>query len=337
MRSTADERRRVHHHYLKGSLFCGSCKARNMKRRMVLQLTTNRHGTTYQYFFCTGKKHHNCPMPHISVMRLEEMVEEHYTTIRFAPQFIADARDILTGLLNEDRASLRLLHQQLTAELEALDAKEENLLDLAADDELPTGKIKARLRDIERRRQHLTERLSHTSDDLEHSARLIDLALTLLTDPQGAYLRSDDHQRRLMNQGIFQALYVEEDTITSQLREPFASLHAVQATWVDEPQETTNTAHVSQPSTDNKGAAADQRPPESLLGAATAATDDDGMDAHQGADTPRDSRRSLPLTGKGSSWVNTLQVLLGGTWVAPGSNRASVVGDTGFEPVTSSV
>lgn len=46
-----------------------------------------------------------------------------------------------------------LLHDQITAELAMLDGKEENLLDLAADGELPQGKIKTRLRDIKRRRR----------------------------------------------------------------------------------------------------------------------------------------------------------------------------------------
>lgn len=35
-RTTAKERRRVHHHYLKGSLFCGRCRRQGIKRRMII-------------------------------------------------------------------------------------------------------------------------------------------------------------------------------------------------------------------------------------------------------------------------------------------------------------
>jgi hypothetical protein len=89
---------------------------------------------------------------------LEEAVEEHYATIRFRP------------------AAARPTHRRV----ETLDSKEENLLDLAADEEMPKARITSRLRDIERRRQHLTERLGQTTDDLVEVARFIDGALTVL-------------------------------------------------------------------------------------------------------------------------------------------------------------
>jgi site-specific DNA recombinase len=138
--------------------------------------------------------------------------------------------------LNEEKAAKRLLHDQLTAELKTLDNKEENLLDLAADDALPKTKIKSRLRDIEHRRRHLTERLSQTTEELSEAAHLIEIALALLEDPQALYLRSSDEQRRMLNQAIFHALYVQDDAISGHdLKEPFASLHTLQNTRRDTP------------------------------------------------------------------------------------------------------
>ncbi|MCA1673713.1 MAG: hypothetical protein LC799_16440, partial [Actinobacteria bacterium] len=88
----------------------------------------------------------------------------------------------------------------------------------------------AKLRDIEHQRQRLTERLTETKDDLSESTRLIELSLTLLEDPQELYRRCDDEQRRLLNQAIFQGLYIEDDRITGhELHEPFAHLHTIQA------------------------------------------------------------------------------------------------------------
>ncbi|MCA1674361.1 MAG: hypothetical protein LC799_19955 [Actinobacteria bacterium] len=108
------------------------------------------------------------------------------------------------------------------------------MIDLVAttDDSVPSVKIKitAKLRDIEHQRQRLTERLSETNDDLSESARLIELSLTLLENPQELYRRCDDEQRRLLNQAIFQGLYIEDDRITDhELQEPFAHLHTIQA------------------------------------------------------------------------------------------------------------
>jgi site-specific DNA recombinase len=97
-------------------------------------------------FFCRGKQNGTCTTPHIHVGRLEEAVEEHYATIRFRPEFLAEVRAHLAKAIDDENAAARLLHDQPTAELKTLDSKEENLLDLAADEEMPKTKIKSRLR-----------------------------------------------------------------------------------------------------------------------------------------------------------------------------------------------
>ncbi len=270
---------------------------------MIMQQTVNRYNTVYLYFFCRGRQNGTCDTPHIHVGRLEEAVEEHYATIRFAPRFLQEVRAHLATTIEDEQAAARLLHVQLTAELKALDDKEENLLDLAADGDLPQGKIKARLKDIKRRRQHLTERLGRASGELSEAARLVEAALTLLEDPQALYLRCDEQQRRMLNQAIFQALYVEEDKITGyELKEPFARLHALQA-----------------------GRQADTRP-------IPAPTMEEGTAACTGADAAQDASSALPHEGKGAA--DTLEVLLAGIRSGTGSSRTSMAPATGLEPVT---
>ena len=207
--------------------------------------------------------------------------------MRFAPAFISDVRRHIAESIGEEEAASRLLHKQLTTELQALDAGEANLIDLAADGTLPQAKIKAKLRDIERQRQHLNKRLKETTQDLSEGAHLIEVSLKLLKNPQELYRRCDDHQRRLFNQAIFHGLYIEEEHITDHdLKEPFAQLHAVQV-------------------------------------------------ARQSSGA-QNANNTLPHPGKGVG-ASTMEVLLGGVDLAPCSSKPSLVGDTGFEPVTSSV
>ncbi len=87
-RSAAQERRRVHHHYLKGSLFCDNCHERGITQRLIIQHTVNPRGYEYTYFFCRNTQNGTCPTPHVNVLRIEEAVEEHYATLRFTPDFI---------------------------------------------------------------------------------------------------------------------------------------------------------------------------------------------------------------------------------------------------------
>ncbi|NED10603.1 hypothetical protein G3I33_03680 [Streptomyces sp. SID9124] len=306
-RNTARERRRVHHHELKGSLFCGSCRRqRSEQRRMIVQHATNRRGNVYRYFFCNGRFDHICEMPYIPIEQAEEAVEDHYATVRFTPEFIATMRSELAALVDEQQTTTKLLQAQLTKQLRALGTKESNLIDLAADGSLPQDKIKARLRDITKQRDRLTSRLHDVDEDLSTAAEIIEACLQLLQDPQALYQRCDEHQRRRLNQALFQALYIEEDLngdvrVSHELKEPFALLHEAQS------QHHTPTG-----------------PPEAP--------------ASLQAVLPSPKRQSAPpQPGTGAGLQLTGAALAGGPWKVPGSNELLMVGDTGFEPVTSSV
>jgi DNA invertase Pin-like site-specific DNA recombinase len=235
-RATAKERRRVHHHYLKGSVFCGYCRRAGRTQRLAIQRSVNRHGSEYLYFFCRHMREGLCPGPHVHAYQVEEAIERHYAHMRFRPEFIADVGAHIDTVINEQEAAGRLLHKQISGQLKELDTKEENLIDLAADGTLPQTKVKAKLRDIATERRRLTERLNTASADLTDSAQLIQAALKLLEAPEELYRRCNEQQRRLLNQAIFQGLYIEDDQVTDHdLHEPFGQLHALQREHVLEP------------------------------------------------------------------------------------------------------
>lgn len=49
-RFASGERRRVHHHYLKGTLYCGHCHQAGTTGRMIIQHTVTRRGDEYTYY-----------------------------------------------------------------------------------------------------------------------------------------------------------------------------------------------------------------------------------------------------------------------------------------------
>jgi hypothetical protein len=75
---------------------------------------------------------------------------------------------------------LRLLREQLTAELGKLDRQEENLLDLAADASLATVQLRRRLRQIQSSRTEIRERLDASDDQLAQGASVLEAQLRLL-------------------------------------------------------------------------------------------------------------------------------------------------------------
>lgn len=293
-RTASKERRRVHHHYLKGSVFCGRCRRAGITQRMIIQRTVNRHGTECLYFFCRNKRDGTCQAPHVHVDLVEDAVERHYASIRFTPAFIDDVRAQIDTVISEQEKSARLLHQQLSGQLAELDTQEENLIDLAADGTLPQTKVKTKLRDIERQRKHLTGRLDTASADLTDSARLIEASLRLLENPQELYRRCTEQQRRLLNQAIFHGLYIEAEEIThADLHEPFSQLHALQR---------------------------------------TRAAGRDSNESAPAIPQPRNSKKATRKAG-GPSSLFGVEILLQDLNAGRGSNNTPNVELTGFEPV----
>jgi hypothetical protein len=139
------------------------------------------------------------------------------------------AQERAGDVLADSEGSARLLKKQLTTQLESLDVKEANLIDLAADGTIPRDKVRERLRDIAAQREKLSERMEAVTEDLGDGVALIDECLKLLEHPQELYGRCTDEQRRTLNQALFVKLLIQEDTITGHhLNEPFAELHTLQ-------------------------------------------------------------------------------------------------------------
>ncbi|HEY1831338.1 MAG TPA: recombinase family protein [Acidimicrobiales bacterium] len=201
-------RQRRHHHYLKGSLWCGRCHDSGHDARVIFQWS-NGHGGKYLYFFCLRRQQHHCDAPYIEGDALEAAVLDYYGSLRLPSEVIQGVRDLMQEMLAEEKAAAKLLHEQLAKEMMRLDTQEENLVDLVADGNLSSTKVKQRLSLIQRQRSTVQERLKGTVKELSAGVALVEDGLKLLEDPQGLYRRMDPGQRQLLNQAIFEKLYVD--------------------------------------------------------------------------------------------------------------------------------
>jgi len=205
-RGHSGERRRLHHHFLKGTVYCGECKrVRGVDQRLLLQRAVGRHGGEYYYFFCPNRRDGTCHQPFHDLGRVEGAVERHYKRKRFSAEFIGLVRRMMDEAVSDQDEAQRLLKQQLDEQIDRLDTQEENLIDLAADGELPHDKIKARLFKIQRERQRLTEQAAAVDTDLKAGQRVIDEQLNLLRDAHRLYMQASDENKRRLNQLIYKA------------------------------------------------------------------------------------------------------------------------------------
>nr|WP_307333938.1 recombinase family protein [Microbacterium sp. SORGH_AS_1204] len=232
-RNKSGERRIKNDHYLKGTIWCGRCRLEDhVIKRMILMRATGRNGGEYAYFFCRGVQDHTCDAPYSNVERVERAIEAHYKTIRLSGEFIAAVKERLEAAIADKARAEQLLRQQLETQLRQLAVKEENLIDLAADGELPTARIKVKLHEIGRTRTKLTAQLDTVELDLSGGLAYINAHLELLADPQELYRRASDEMRRQLNQAFFGRIYVVNDeVIGDELTSPLVELLAAERGW----------------------------------------------------------------------------------------------------------
>jgi site-specific DNA recombinase len=218
----AGERQRRHHHYLKGSLWCGRCHDKGVESRLLLTKVKG-HGGEYWYFFCSARQEHACDAPYIRIEDAEAGVLRHYVSLRLPNGFADRVREVLTDTLADEERSIRQVHEHLTKRLTELEAKEENLLDLLEDGGAIAAKVRTRLMAIGEERERVKIELAGQGPLLEVGAALIRAALDLLDDPQELYRQTSDPVRRQLNQVFFDRLYLDTDEVTDdRLALPFS-------------------------------------------------------------------------------------------------------------------
>lgn len=218
--SCATEKDRKHHHYLKGSLYCGRCGSR-------MSLTyAHGNGGRYAYFYCIGrKKETGCKQPHVAVDLIETAVERAYGEVMM-PRSQAER---IRAKLNKAMSGMR---EQATAEatrqrrrLAALSKEREKLLHAYYAGAIPVELLRSeqdRLTAEANQAERQLEVAGSASSDAEDT---LDKALDLLVDCQRAYLAAPGHLRRQWNQALFERLVVYDDKIgEAEVAEPFATL-----------------------------------------------------------------------------------------------------------------
>ncbi len=108
----AAEKDRKHHHYLKGSLYCGRCGS-----RMSL-IQANGNGGRYPYFFCIGRmKGTGCKQPYVPVDLIETAVEHAYGEVVIPAEqadLVREKLDVaLTGMREQAEAEVTRQRRRL--------------------------------------------------------------------------------------------------------------------------------------------------------------------------------------------------------------------------------
>ena len=225
-RNRAGEKQRVHHHYLKGSVFCARCGS-----RLCLTKATGRRGGQYLYFFCVGRhKGSGCPQRYVQVEAVEAAVERYYAAhVRMPESTQANIRAGLEAELDRQRrhAVPEMQHQQVR--IKQLEQERQRLARGAVTGAVPEDLV---ISEQERIRQELKNAQAVLVASQAVFARIeegLDLALRLLSQWDQVYLRGGPQVRRHSNQALFEKLLVQDgEVVGATYHEPWATLLAAE-------------------------------------------------------------------------------------------------------------
>ena len=218
------ERDRKHQHYLKGTIRCGTCGSQ------LVYSCHNGNGGIYEYFVCPRNQRGECPQGYQPI----DLVEQRSRTTTPASRSAQAEREQVRKAITErprrarghrpagDRAAARPSLTKSKSRSESCctcTTKSASAANCSTTSK-PASASAAKTP------KTLIARLSVRYDDI---AATLDLALKILGDDlHELYRRADDTIRRLINQAIFNALYVCDETITeAEFAEPFAALRAL--------------------------------------------------------------------------------------------------------------
>ncbi|MFL6072786.1 MAG: recombinase family protein [Mycobacteriales bacterium] len=314
-------RRRQHHHYLKGLLWCQRCQ-----RRFVL-IPGRGNGGEYFYFFCRGRQDHECDMPYLRVERIEQAVLEHYATVVFSEEFRAEVAAKLDEEMAADLANTAKARKALATRLVELERKEDEYFSLVGNPAWPREKLTAKMTEVQEERDRVAADLAKLEGEVQVARDIFLSALELLRRPQELYARLEPPERRLLTQLLFVRLKLDETgVVDEELNEPFEAIVPIGRVYE-----------------------AERRRVE---GDDEAGVDDGPRNGGEKQQAEPDLVRTLPAlrcaeTANGVSWTEDAVVVAGGTpdrgthsallgVGAPrgehGSNKALMVREGGFEP-----
>jgi site-specific DNA recombinase len=237
------DKRRIHHHYLKGTIYCARCGSR-------LTITHAKgNGGIYPYFFCLGRQRNSCNLPYLQIETIEQAIERFYAHIQLEPERIEALRTQLLQELDTERTHGAKQIQRQQARINKLERERRRLADCvlagSVPDDIAAEKQDRIRRELAKAHQLLNAyHLAH--EDIETT---LTQALDLVGSCQAAYQAAKPEIRRGWNQILFTQLKIDQDRVTAaQLAPPFAALLAEdltqrfhrEAPW-DKPRETDTT------------------------------------------------------------------------------------------------
>jgi site-specific DNA recombinase len=215
------EKQREHHHYLKGTIYCGHCGS-----RLCVTYAKGRGGV-YPYYFCVGRqqKRTTCMLKYRPIAVVEEQIEDHYAFVQLTAQGLTETGQAVLAELEHQQAMQAAERQHQATRLRQLDDERTKLLHAHYAGAVPLDLLKSEQQRIADEIATVKGRLAAAHACLDQMKATVNHAVREAENCHRAYVDSSPEGRRLMNQAFFnRVLVTEEGVVGWEYNEPFAAL-----------------------------------------------------------------------------------------------------------------
>ena len=194
----AGEKRRSHHHYLKGSIWCGCCSS-----RLIVCRAKGRNGVVYPYFICIGRQRDpgSCTQRALNIDRVVDAIENYYAHVQLSEDLQLQTEQVLLEQVVALRETNVGDRQRLVTRQRRLLDERAKLLEAHYADAVPLDLLKMEQERIATELDTIEQRLATTElkfDTVEQ--RVKQMILPQAIDPQIATRQSFALEARSLEQ-----------------------------------------------------------------------------------------------------------------------------------------
>ena len=215
-------KQRDHHHYLKGTIWCGYCGS-----RLCVTFSTGKQGVRYPYYFCLGRhqKRTTCQLTYRPLALVEDQVVDHYRRVQLNAEGLEATADMLVTEASSQLKTERTKRDHGLRRIKQLEDERTKLLQAHYAGAVPLDLLGQEQERIGRELNSLQAQALAVNGSVERIEGHVAAAVALASDCHTAYDQSKPQGRRLMNEAFFKRVWVTEEGVVGwEYNQPFEAL-----------------------------------------------------------------------------------------------------------------
>lgn len=191
------ERTRKHPHFLKSTVWCGSCNG-----RLLVQVSRNSTGDHYRYLMCGNRhaKRNNCQQRSVQIDEVEKQLEQYYGNIYLGENEKKSLKKLLLVELEKRRKEEVSSQGNIRREKDKIVRKQKKLLEAHYADAITLELFKEEQSALQRAMNDIEAKLAALEQNYSSVTDALESVLELAANAGRLYATAPEHIKRMLNQ-----------------------------------------------------------------------------------------------------------------------------------------